>query len=409
MPQDVRGGALDETVPSPVARQRADVVTTFGVLPHQPRASPEEPMVAFAADLDRRKLNSLLVSQSPDVASSQGSFCTRLSKSCSSSLELRMNDIERFGDAAPALSVKPMVEQAAPLAEGCSVCAVIVTYHPAASLSANILRLRVQVGKVVLVDNTPGAAPSAAIEDAALRHGCAVIRNESNLGIAAALNIGVNWAISHGYAWVALFDQDSMVEGSYIEGMFSRYAATKDRERIGLLAPRYKDPETGVCARLSRLADDGAPLEIMTSGSLIPLTVFSDCGLFREDFFIDQVDHEFSFRIRNFGHTVVICPEVFLLHATGQPKRHSLLGLVSFRTTHHSAPRRYYMTRNTLFMMRQYGRRYPAWAWHAFAFLLFAMPIKILLAEEGKWAKLRNIGLGAIDALLGRLGKRVEI
>lgn len=319
-----------------------------------------------------------------------------------------MNDIEWFGHAAPAPATLD-VGQAATSAEARFVCAVIVTYHPAARLSASILRLRDQVGKVVLVDNTPGAAASAAIEDAALRHECVVIRNESNLGIAAALNIGVNWAICHGYAWVALFDQDSMVEGSYIEGMLARYAATKDRERIGLLAPRYKDPETGICARLSRLAADGAPLEIMTSGSLIPLTVLTTCGLFREDFFIDQVDHEFSFRIRRCGYAVAICPEVFLLHTTGQPKRHSLLGLVSFRTTHHSAARRYYMTRNTLFMMRQYGRQHPAWAWHAFAFLLFAMPMKILLAEEGKRAKLRSIGLGAIDALLGRLGKRVEI
>lgn len=288
------------------------------------------------------------------------------------------------------------------------VCAVIVTYNPSSELPTNIAALRSQVGALVIVDNASKEGADALLDEASLLHRCVVIRNQSNLGIAAALNTGVRWALGHGYAWVALFDQDSTVPEHYIEAMLSEYSSDGERDQIGLMAPRYKDPTTGTFATTSLMARDGAPLEIMTSGSLIPIKVFPLCGFFREDFFIDQVDHEFSFRLRDFGYRVRVCPAIFLLHAPGQPKHHSFMRLARFQTTHHSALRRYYMTRNSLYMMLRYWRVYPAWAARVCFSLLFIVPLKIVLAEEQKLRKLASIARGVADAFRGRLGQRIE-
>jgi rhamnosyltransferase len=287
-------------------------------------------------------------------------------------------------------------------------CAIIVTYWPTEALLAHVSKLRNQVAALVLVDNTPGTESVELLEEISRRHSCILIRNHVNAGIATALNIGARWAISQGFAFVALFDQDSSVPEGYIKAMLSEYNSDAERDKVGLIAPRYKDPTTGVLTKIPRLAPDGAPLEIMTSGSLIPVKVFSLCGFFREDFFIDQVDHEFSFRLRNFGYKVHACPTVFLLHAAGQPRRHKFFGLFDFSTTHHSALRRYYMTRNSLYMVLRYGYLYPKWALQVCVSLVVIIPIKVVLAEEQKLHKLACISRGVADALLNRLGQRSE-
>jgi rhamnosyltransferase len=290
------------------------------------------------------------------------------------------------------------------------VCGVVVTFNPGPELFANIAALNGQVGALVIVDNASTDGGDAFLERASTLHSCVVIRNESNLGVAAALNIGIRWAISQGYRWVALFDQDSTVTEGYIETVLDEYKSDGERDQLGLMAPRYKNPTTGTIEATSRMmASDGAPLEIMTSGSMIPVEVFSICGFFREDFFIDQVDHEFSFRLRDFGYRARVCPAAFLLHVPGEPKRHSAIGLLHFQTTHHNALRRYYMTRNSLYMMLRYWRRYPAWAARVCFSLLLIVPAKVLFAEEQKLRKLACISRGVADAFLGKLGKRAEL
>lgn len=72
-----------------------------------------------------------------------------------------------------------------------SVCAIIDTYNPTSILLENIAALRLRVSSHVIVDNGSGDASMAYIDEARRMYGCEVILNGHNLGIAAALNIGV--------------------------------------------------------------------------------------------------------------------------------------------------------------------------------------------------------------------------
>jgi rhamnosyltransferase len=286
----------------------------------------------------------------------------------------------------------------------CRVCAVIVTFHPQATVLDNLGLVRPQVEGLVIVDNGSSATSLAPFHAAAGALNFALIENGANLGIATALNAGVRWAKAQGFEHVLLFDQDSTVQPGFVAAIRSTYKYHPQRDKIAIVMPLYKNRVSGRIGEPAYIASDGAPLEVMTSGSFVPLRIFSDCGEFREDFFIDEVDHEFGFRVRECGYIVVRSEQAILLHAPGSPRQHSFLGVIKFSASHHNATRRYYITRNGIVMMRKYWKIHPAWSRGA-ARALFLHAARIVLAETDKWKKLRNMLLGALDGFRGRLGR----
>jgi rhamnosyltransferase len=282
-------------------------------------------------------------------------------------------------------------------------CAVIITFRPHVSVLDNLAKVRPQVDGLVVVDNGSSPELLAPFQAAAREMGFTLIEHGVNRGIAEALNVGVRWAKSQGFDRVVLLDQDSTVTPGFVGAMTLTYNEHPRSDEIAIVMPRYKNREDGEVSKTTYIAADGAPLEVMTSGSFMPVSVFDSCGEFREDLFIDRVDHEFGFRVRERGYIVVVSEQAYLLHIPGSPRKHSFLGLMTFTTTHHSAMRRYYIMRNGIVMVRQYWDVYPAWS-RGVAKSLLVLPIPILLAETQKWMKLRNMLLGTIHALRGRMG-----
>jgi rhamnosyltransferase len=282
-------------------------------------------------------------------------------------------------------------------------CAVISTFHPAPAALENLAKVRLQVEGLVVVDNGSSASSLAPFRAAMRELKFTLIENGANLGIAAALNTGVQWAKSRGFDRVVLFDQDSTVTPGFMGAMRSTYEGHPRQAEIAIVMPRYMNREGEDVSWSQFMAPDGAPLEVMTSGSFIPVSIFDSCGGFREEFFIDQVDHEFAFRVRECGFIVVVSEESFLIHTPGSPREHSFLGVMRFKATHHNAMRRYYMTRNGIVMVRRYWKSHPVWC-RSVAKALLMLPIQVVLAERQKWKKLRNILLGTVDALRDRLG-----
>ena len=284
------------------------------------------------------------------------------------------------------------------------MCAVIVTFHPEPAALENLAKVRHQVEGLVVVDNGSSAASLFRFQAAVHELKFVLIENGANLGIAAALNIGVRWAKLQGFDHVVLFDQDSTVTPGFMDTMWSTYECHPKRDKIAIVMPRYKNRETGRIGKPAYIASDGAPLEVMTSGSFVPLRIFDSCGEFREDFFIDQVDHEFGFRVREYGYIVVLSEQAILLHSPGSPRQHSFMGVMKFNASHHSATRRYYIARNGIVMLRKYWKIHPVWS-RGVAKALILLPARVVLAETHKWMKLRNTLLGTIDGFRGRLGR----
>jgi rhamnosyltransferase len=287
-----------------------------------------------------------------------------------------------------------------------SVCAVIVTYHPTVDMIERLPMVLAQVQGLVVVDNGSDAEELAQLRETSQVFGFQLIENIENLGIAMALNQGVQWAISENYPWLILFDQDSRITDGFIDQMFVAWQSHPARERIASMHPRYVDPDTGHEPTFLR-ADDGGPVTSMTSGALMPTWIFDKIGLFLTEYFIDQVDTEYCFRIRAAGYLVADARNVVLLHATGFPERLHFL-FFSFEPTHHSALRRYYISRNRIALYKKYFHIFPGKISQEI-YYGSRETIKSLLAESERPRKLRNFLLGTWDGIIGRMGKREGI
>lgn len=287
-----------------------------------------------------------------------------------------------------------------------SVCAVIVTYHPTVGMIEKLPKVLAQVQGLVVVDNGSDDEELALLRETSEIFGFKLIENKENLGIAMGLNQGVTWAISENYPWVALFDQDSGITDGFIDQMFVAWHSHPARDRIASLHPRYVDPDTGQEPTFAR-ADDGGPVTSMTSGALMPTWIFDKIGLFSTEYFIDQVDTEYCFRIRAAGYLVADSRNVVLFHATGFPERLRFL-FFSFEPTHHSAMRRYYISRNRIAVYKKYFHIFPGKISQAI-YYASRETIKCLVAESERPRKLRNFLLGTWDGIIGRMGKREGI
>lgn len=285
-----------------------------------------------------------------------------------------------------------------------TVCAVVVTYNPAPAFTDNIVAVAAQVDQVVVVDNGSSAETASRFCNLELLPRCKVIRNRQNLGIAAALNAGVRYALEAGFAWICTLDQDSRIGDGFIAKILETYRQAGHPENVALVAPTYRDSESGVDVRLKR-AGNGEILTAMTSGSMMPSSAIRKLGLFDESLYIDAVDIEFCLRARREGMSILQSPAV-LSHSLGRTKYYRWFGL-RFGVTNHSAGRRYYMTRNRLRLLFSYASDWP-WIWRESKTMILDAA-KIVLAEDHKWSKFRAMAAGTVDALCGKVGKQVEL
>jgi rhamnosyltransferase len=282
------------------------------------------------------------------------------------------------------------------------VCAVVVTYHPDDDVLDNLATLRPQVQALIVVDN---GSPQRSVERLhALQPTLdySLIENQENLGIAAALNQGVRWALEGGYKWVSLFDQDSKVTAGYIDAMLD---ASRDRSNeAAILVPQYVDSRRGHIIPPSYTGDGNLALT-MTSGSFIKKSVFTQHGWFAEELFIGGVDYEYSLRLRSRGEVLKECRDAVLLHAPSTPRPFTVFGTTLFYTSNYGPLRRYYSERNRVWLLRKYGKRFPR--------LIYGLSqaslkdfIKLLLGESDKGSKISQMAQGVFDGLRTRMGRK---
>lgn len=275
-----------------------------------------------------------------------------------------------------------------------SVCAVVVTFHPRQEDIANLAFICQQVERVVVVDNGSGEMQLSDLRETCRRLNLHLIENGKNLGIASALNYGIQWALSQGFKWVVFFDQDSEPTSGLVDELLSAFVNHPRREKIGIMIPAYVDARSGA-PQGTVYADTGDVLVAQTSGSLMPTEVFEKEGWFDEDFFIDCVDYEYCLRIRNRGWIIEECKSAVLMHKPGSARDVTYRGRHLFTTTDYSPLRRYYRTRNILWMLWRYRKTqlrfcvYLNWC--------NLIDVATIVGEDDKIEKVRAVFRGCMD------------
>lgn len=289
------------------------------------------------------------------------------------------------------------------------VCAVIVTYNSGPGLVSNVRMISSQVRHIILVDNGSGEVGGRHVADAATAvPNAQVLLMGGNQGIAAALNAGIASAHHQGFHWVVTLDQDSTPEPDMVQRLLATLVATGDA-CVAVIGPTLLDAHARTqLQKPVPPVDDGRdvmqPLTLMTSGCLTSVFCWQEIGGFREDLFIDYVDHEYCLRCTSHGWQLRQS-DAILNHRLGAMRTHHLFGYLRFNVTHHSVRRRYYITRNRLLIWRIYGARYPRWVLSDVRAAVIELA-KIVLVERAKLRKLVAIGLGLRDGFCRHAGER---
>lgn len=243
------------------------------------------------------------------------------------------------------------------------IASIIVTYNPNIdALKKQIERLLAQVQLIIIVDNGSDNSSKLTSEllNYKIQNKIIAFENGDNKGLGFAQNKGIEIAITEKATHVLLLDDDSLIEENFISNLLSDYEELLNTGiKVGAIGPTYYNEETGeqypitkyVGPFIDRKLPKEKPVEasfLIASGCLIPTSVLVEVGFMNEDFFIDYIDVEWSFRAISKGYKLFATPKAQMNHIIGE-RRASVLGR---KISLHSPLRKYYLFRNSIFMIK---------------------------------------------------------
>ncbi len=183
-----------------------------------------------------------------------------------------------------------------------------------------------------------------------------------NIGLCAALNLGMKMMSEAGCDWALILDADSFVI-SDILNIYKKELLALSVKDVAILAPIHiydrgqKRPFQGT--RELRWS--------MTSGCFYNVEIFMKMNGFMEELFLECLDLDYCFRVRSYGYHIIECGEAELQHYPAQTKKVTVMGKKLFCYGWDS-PWRYYMqARNLLWIFMRYksleGITMYIWKW----------------------------------------------
>ena len=269
------------------------------------------------------------------------------------------------------------------------VCGVTVLYNPTEEVFENINSYLSRLDKLYLVDNSE--KENEKLKDKFIKFSSKIeyIKMDGNEGIAKALNTVKNKAIKENYEWLLTMDQDSKFENNDFLKMLE-LVKKYFNENIAIFSPFHKT--IGSNYENKEIIEKDT---VMTSGNLLNLKIAQEIGDFEEKFFIDEVDHDYCYRIKKENYKIIILNRIILKHNLGNMKKYNF-----FSVTNHNYIRRYYITRNRLYMIKKYKDLRIKYIKD-----LIVDFFKILFFEDNKNLKIKMIYLGIKDFKNNIIGK----
>ena len=278
-----------------------------------------------------------------------------------------------------------------------NTAAVIVSYNPDAGFTNRVKRLAQHVAKVLIVDNHSGHPSTETLRRLSFESRVNLVLNDSNLGVATALNQGVRWAKQLGYRWLLTFDQDTIASDHCVGTAAQVYDQFPHKDAIAVIGAQPFGAANGRRQEASE-SDWIETRTVITSGTLMSLEAFDVIGPFRDEFFIDLVDLEYCLRARQKGFKVLLSLSPSMHHQIGATTTHAL-PWKDTGTSNHSPLRRYYMMRNHTVLALEYLLKDPVWVATSM-YSRIKSTILMCLFEPDRLAKLRFTGLGLWDGLI---------
>ena len=284
---------------------------------------------------------------------------------------------------------------------------IFVLYQPTGGFLGNLLKAIAACANVVAVDNSP--KEDEHLHECLRRQGIEVIVNRNENGLAGAYNKGAEALLDRKCDLIFLLDQDSTIEAGFFDGMMEASAALGTD--TFLIGPKIYEIALNKCMpvippgtrfpkpiRIDEQTEGIFPtLCIISSGSAISAAAYRMLGPFRNDYFIECIDIEYSLRANSRNIPVYMNAAVTLRQTNGRIEQRG-----KWSTTNHAPARRYYIARNSVHCLREY-RSLSGLHWLS-GLMAIRQAICVLLLDSQKLRKLTAIACGYLDGVFGRLG-----
>jgi rhamnosyltransferase len=277
-----------------------------------------------------------------------------------------------------------------------NLCAVVVWYNPNKENVINILRYNTGVYKVFVIDNSDKNNQSV-LDGLKLDNAYYHFIGE-NKGIAAALNIGFEYARKYHAKWVLTMDQDSVFEGGDFENYKKEINNYADKNRIGIFSARHNFANLNENVEFDRYCEKK---RVMCSGNIVSYHAYRQVGGYREDFFVDWVDFEFCARIKIANYRIIECTQVLLKHFLGESIMETTFFGAKKYVPDYPLWRKYYLARNIYMTANLHKSMRYSMYWR-----LVQEFKQVLLYDHSKkkWGKIR-----AMFAAICNVGKSVTV
>lgn len=258
------------------------------------------------------------------------------------------------------------------------LCGVVVTFNPKEDVINNINTYINELEKIYVIDNSINDN-SKMFTNKKIEY----IANRKNMGIAYALNKGIGLAKQDKFEYILTMDQDGTFNKDILKEFIKEIEDNLD-DSIAIYSPLHKTKNDKLNENIK---EDS--LVVMTSGNVLNINIWEKLGGFKEWLFIDGVDQEYCLNVRKNGYKIKVFKDIILEHNLGKTINKKLLGH-NFIVTNHNYARRYFITRNRLYLNEMYKDTFPEFCRQELEYSR-KEKIKIILFENNKLKKLKYI------------------
>ncbi len=231
-----------------------------------------------------------------------------------------------------------------------------------------------------------------------------ILKSNENLGFAGGNNLGIQYAIDHGYKYTMLLNNDVEVESNFIEPLVERLegnshigavqpliyfhhdrsviwnAGCKFNPWLGIsISNGYNQRDEGQKERFKEKKIDW----ITGCAFMVKTEILAQIGGLNSQFFIYYEDVDLSFRIKEVGYQLAYVPKSVIYHIAGvshKSKEKTKEGFIS--------PKVHYLnSRNRIWVLKKYIKTYAipsVLIYHTFYFSAVSVYFNI----KRRWQKL---------------------
>jgi rhamnosyltransferase len=272
------------------------------------------------------------------------------------------------------------------------IFAVVILFHPTQEFIDNLILTLNQVDKVIAVVNGSSSDMFEKLNRLSQKYkNIVVIENKVNLGIDGGTDIGINYCKKE-YKFVLTLDQDSIIGKNMVDTMIDFYYTNNKKHHIGELSPATSNYGNEI-----ETNGEYAIVDLVNaSGRIIPIDIINKIGFQSlEGWFVDGFDWDFTLRMKSEGYKTIQVNNAKMYHQLGANLEKNFFGK-KITVFNHSALRKYYITRNYLYMNKKYLFSYPKiifWMNKQYLKIVFS----ILFIEPDKLNKIKYSIFGIID------------